>query len=416
MLKSVRWKIGGLMFLGVAYNYLDRVNISHAIIYIAEELSITNIEKGYILSSFSLGYVLFMPFGGLLVYKYGARFSLFFSGLLLSFVTILTGFSNNFNSLLLNRFFTGIFEAPIFPANAFIVSKWFPKRERNKAISLFDSGSYIGAAVAAPIVIFLIVKYNWRVSFYITGIIGIIWSCIWVLYYRDKPSNHLKIKHDELLLINHDARTDKTNKIEFNKYLKNKKILGISLGFFCYNYLKSFHLTWFPVYLVETKDLNFVDLSYAAFLPSFMAIISELFVGHIMDKSIERGISPILVKKIPICFGLIFSSIIVFSIFTKSIIIVIMLTTLSYMFLISASVGIWSIPDDLAQNKREVALIGSIQNTFSNIAGIIAPIITGYLYHYSENFLIPFIVSCAISLVGAFSYWYVVGDLKPIKI
>jgi len=414
MLKTVRWKIGLLMFLGVAINYLDRVNISHAIIVITKDFSLTNVEKGYVLSAFSFGYVLLMMFGGYIIFKFGSRISLFASTMLLSATSIFCGFATGFYSLFLSRFFIGVFEAPTFPSNAYTVSKWFPKNERGKATGLFDAGSYVGAAIAAPIIIYLIVKFNWRVCFIISGVVGIIWSLVWYLFFRDNPKQHFKISREELEVLN-ETEIEKPKIIEWKKYLRNRKVIGMSIGFFCYNYLKSFHLTWFPTYLVESKGLDFIKLSYAALIPPLFAIIGELFTGHLIDRLISKGVSPTYAKKIPICIGLILSSIIIFSLFSTNIFVVVSLVTLSYMFLISASVGIWSIPDELAESKSSVAIIGSIQNTFSNVAGIIAPIATGYIYQSTHSFLIPFLISCCLAVIGVISYWHVVGDLKTLK-
>jgi ACS family glucarate transporter-like MFS transporter len=250
----------------------------------------------------------------------------------------------------------------------------------------------------------------------VSGIIGIIWSIIWFYYYRDNPKKHKGLKHREKIILENSLNENNSKKTPWKKYLQNKKIFGISLGFFCYNYLKSFHLTWFPIFLVETKGMDFINLGVAAIIPPFFAVGGELFTGYLMDKSIEKGVSPTYAKKMPVCVGLLLSSIIIFSVFTSNIVAVIILITLSYVFLISSSVGIWSIPDELSKNKRSVAVIGSIQNTFSNTAGIIAPIITGYLYSYSGSFLLPFMVSTLVSIIGALSYWYIVGELKPIDL
>lgn len=414
MLKTVRWKIGLLMFFGVAINYLERVNISHAIIVITKDFSLSNIEKGYILSAFSFGYVLLMMLGGYIIFKFGARISLFASTMLLSATSIFCGFATGFYSLLVSRFFIGVFETPTFPSNAYTVSKWFPKNERGKATGLFDAGSYVGAAIAAPLIIYIIVKFNWRICFIISGLLGIVWSLIWYLFFRDNPKQHFKITKEELAVINTN-QIEKPKKIEWKKYLSNRKVIGMSIGFFCYNYLKSFHLTWFPTYLVESKGMDFIKLSYAALIPPLFAIIGELCTGHLVDRFISKGVSPTYAKKIPICLGLLLSSIITLSLFSSNIIIVMTLITLSYMFLISASVGIWSIPDELAENKNSVAIIGGIQNTFSNVAGIIAPIVTGYIYQQTNSFLIPFLLSSCLAVLGAISYWFVVGDLKTLK-
>lgn len=411
MFKTVRWKIGLLMLLGVAINYLDRVNISHAVITITKEFGLTNIEKGYILSAFSFGYVLFMMIGGFITYKFGAKISLFFSGVLLSLSSIFSGFSTGYYSLLLSRFFIGVFEAPTFPGNAYIVSKWFPKNERAKATGLFDTGSYIGAAFAAPVIIYLIIEYDWRTCFIVSGVVGIVWSIVWYFFYYDDPSKHPKITSQEMTLLELEDATHKI-KIPWKKYFYNKSILGMSIGFFCYNYLKNFHLTWFPTYLIETKGMSFIKLSFAGFIPPIAAIIGELYTGYLIDKFIITGKRSLYVKKISISIGLILSSVIILSLFFQSTTVVILFISLSYMFLISASVGIWSMPDEIVENKNMIPIIGSIQNTFSNSAGIIAPIVTGYIYEQTHSFFIPFIISCILSVIGAASYWFMIPDSK----
>jgi ACS family glucarate transporter-like MFS transporter len=120
-------------------------------------------------------------------------------------------------------------------------------------------------------------------------------------------------------------------------------------------------------------------------------------------------------RKLPLCIGFLLSTVIVFSIFVKDPIIAIVLLTISYTAVISASTGIWGIPGDIAPNKNYVGRIGGVQNTFSNMAGIIAPIVTGWLYGVTHSFVLPLIISGTLAIVGAYSYWFIVVELKPLK-
>jgi ACS family D-galactonate transporter-like MFS transporter len=416
-ISNVRWRIGWLMFAGVAINYLDRVNVSHAIIVISKEFNLTSIQKGYILSSFSFGYVLLMVVGGALIYKFGPKRVTFVAMLLLSATTIYCGFTTGLYTLLFARFLIGVFECPTFPANAYTTVTWFPKLERAKATSLFDSGSYVGSALAAPMIIYLIAQFSWRVCFVFSGVLGFLWCIVWWKYFRDKPKDHVGISREELVLLeDNDYHEFINTKIQWRQYIGNRKVIGSSVGFFCYNYLKSFHLTWFPTYLVEYKKMSFIKLGFVGFIPPLCAIAGELYTGYLIDKSIANGASATYAKKIPICMGLLLSSVIILSLTTSNFFIIMGLITISYVFLISASVGIWTIPAELADAPRSVSLIGSIQNSFSNIAGIIAPIVTGYLYYETKSFFVPFLISCCIAIVGAYAYWFIVGDLKKIVI
>ncbi len=415
MVKTVRWKIGALMFLGILINYLDRVNISQSILVIPKSFGLTDLQKGWILSAFGIGYVLMMMIGGYAVFKFGARKALTISMLLLSLVSICCGLSFNFLSLLVCRFLVGIFEAPIYPAFAAIAGIWFPKQERVKAIGLFDIGSYTGVGFATVVIVFLIAHFNWRVSFAFSGVLTFTWALIWFYYYRDSPASHPNISKQEVLHINKNVQQETPQKISVLKYLRNRKVIGISIGFFCFNYLKSFYLTWLPTYLVETKGIKLLSYGLVGSIPIVFAIFGEILVAYIIDKLIAKGYPPTYVKKTPVCLGMILSTIIIFSLFTANTLVILIMLTISYIFLVSASVGIWSIPEELAETKKEISIIGSIQNTFSNISGIIAPVVTGYFYGQTKSFLIPFIISIIVSLVGAASYWTIAGKLTVIK-
>jgi len=412
---NFRWRIGFLMFLGIVINYMDRVNISHAILVISKEMSLSPFQQGIILSSFSWGYVLFMIFGGLLIDKFGSRTMNAISAFAWSIFTFAGTLVSGFFPFLATRFLLGAGEAPIFPGNARVVRAWFPLKERGKATSLFDVGSYVGSALVAPLVIWLILTVGWRFSFQLFSVIGIVWSIVWYLYYRD-PEDHKFVSKAELNYINEgviNTQSD-TKNISIWTLLKHRQIWGMSLGFFCYNYLKNFFLTWFPSYLVTERGFTLIKVGIVALIPPFCAIIGELIAGHLTDKMISNGVNLTLARKLPLCIGMLLSSVIIVAVFTTNPVVAVILLTISYTSIISASTGIWAIPGDIAQNKNQVGRIGAIQNTFSNIAGIVAPIITGYIFGITHSFVIPLIISGVLAIIGAMSYWFIVGELKPL--
>ena len=410
-----RWAVGFLMFLGIVINYMDRVNISHAILQIKEEFHLTPTQQGIILSSFSWGYVLFMIFGGILADKKSSRFVAGFSCLAWSMFTGLGGLATNFQTFLATRFLLGAGEAPIFPANAKIVKTWFPKNERGLATALFDSGSYVGSALVAPFIIWLMLSFGWRVSFLIFSIMGVVWSLVWFRFYKEPQNTNLSEQESKLLQDNLKAEQEDTQNITAWQILKNRKVLSASFGFFCYNYLKNFFLTWFPTYLVTERGFSIIKVGFIAILPPLMAIFGELLTGYFTDKMITKGVNINIARKLPLCVGLLVSSCIVLSVFTDNVWIAVGLLTLSYTGLISASTGIWAIPGDLTKSKRGVALIGGVQNTFSNIAGIIAPILTGFLLETTKSFVLPIAISGVLTILGAISYWFFMGNLEEIK-
>ncbi len=406
------------MFLGIVINYMDRVNISHAIILIAKEMHLSSIEQGIVLSLFSWGYVLFMPVGGWLVDKYGPRIMNAIACLAWSGFTILGAISGGYTTFLISRLLLGAGEAPIFPGNARVVKTWFPIQERGRATALFDVGSYVGAALVAPLIIYMMLRIGWRSSFIIFGIVGGLWSIAWYLYYRE-PEKHPGVSSEEIAYIEKGENIenkDAKHNLSFWSLLKYRKIWGMALGFFCYNYIKNFFLTWFPSYLIAEKGFSFIKVGVVALIPPMCAIIAELLVGHLTDKLIERGVNVTIARKAPLCIGMLLSSVIILAAFTQSSLWTVVFLSLAYAAVISASTGIWAIPGDIAPSKNEVGRIGAIQNTFSNIAGIVAPIITGALFGITKSFVLPLVISGILAIIGALSYWFIVGELKPLVI
>src|SRR6185369_3487886 len=116
-----RWKLGILMSLGILINYIDRVNISHALIPLSKELNLSQVQQGVVLSAFSWGYVALMPVGGVLVDRWGAVFISTGAATVWSLATAWSGIAHNFVTMFMSRLFVGVGEAPIFPADARLV-------------------------------------------------------------------------------------------------------------------------------------------------------------------------------------------------------------------------------------------------------------------------------------------------------
>lgn len=392
------------LICGIAISYLVRVNISHAIIPIAEEYSLNEVQQGMLLSAFAWGYVALMFIGGILVDKFGALKMSFRSAIAWSVCTAVSSVGFCWPMIFSSELLAGASEAPIFPANAKIVRNNFEENERGRATAIFDSGSYVGTAISAPLMSFLIINLSWRYAYIVIAIIGILWAIIWKQISKD------------LYDTNEITSKVKLSKENVFSCIVNRKVLGMSIGFFCYNYIKNFYLTWFPSYLVSEKGFSILKVGIWGMLPSIAAVFGGLIAGTITDKMISNGHSKTLSRKLPLCVGLICSGSIVFADSVHSGYLAVALLSFSFAMAIAASPSIWAIPGDIAPDSNLVGTIGGIQNTVSNIAGIVAPIITGYIIYKTGGFKVALLASGIISCIGAFSYIFVVGKLEAIDI
>lgn len=403
-MKRKKWTLVIYMSIGIALSYLVRVNISHAIIPISKEYSLNEMQQGMLLSAFAWGYVGLMFVGGLLVDKFGALKMSFRSALGWAICTALSSVGFCWPMIFSSELMAGAAEAPIFPSNAKIVKNNFEENERGRATAIFDSGSYIGTAISAPLMSFLIINFSWRFAYIVVAFLSVVWAIIWKsisknLYDTNEISEHKRV-----------------DKIKVIKCIKNRKVIGMSIGFFCYNYIKNFYLTWFPSYLVTEKGFTLLKVGVWGAIPSIVAVIGGLVAGFFTDTLISKGYSKTFSRKLPLCIGLICSGTIVFANYVRSGYLALALLSFSFAMAIAASPSIWAIPGDITPEINLIGTLGGIQNTISNIAGIVAPIITGFIIYKTGGFEFALLLSSLVSCVGAFSYIFIVGKLEPIKI
>jgi ACS family glucarate transporter-like MFS transporter len=403
-MKRKKWWIALYMSCGIAISYLVRVNISHAIIPIAKEYSLNEMQQGMLLSAFAWGYVALMFIGGIMVDKFGALKMSFRSAIAWSLCTAVSSIGFSWTMIFSSELLAGASEAPIFPSNAKIVKNNFGEDERGRATAIFDSGSYIGTAISAPLMSFLIVNFSWRYAYIVIAIVGILWAIVW------------KYISKNLYDTNEFITKTKLSRKNVIACITNKKVIGMSLGFFCYNYIKNFYLTWFPSYLVAEKGFSILKVGIWGMLPSIAAVIGGLIAGTITDKMISKGYSKTFARKLPLCVGLVCSSSIVFANYVQSGYFAVALLSFAFAMAIAASPSIWSIPGDIAPDSNLVGTIGGIQNTVSNIAGIVAPIVTGAIIYKTDGFEMALLVSGIVACIGAFSYIFIVGRLDKIVI
>ena len=145
------WFFAG-SFLITLLLYIDRVCISSAKDSIASDLSLSDIDMGWVLSAFALGYALFQVPGGSLGDKYGVRKVMTSIMVLWSIFTALTGAAWNYISMLFFRFTFGAGEAGAFPNISRAAFSWVPTKERGVFQGINFSGSRLGAAFALPLV------------------------------------------------------------------------------------------------------------------------------------------------------------------------------------------------------------------------------------------------------------------------
>jgi D-galactonate transporter len=434
---KVRYVILLLIFVITTFNYADRATLSVTGSAMRSEFGFDAVRMGYIFSAFSWAYVLSQMPAGWLLDRFGARrvyagsiflWSLF--TLLQSAIGLLGSAATAVTALFVLRFLMGAAEAPAFPANAKVVASWFPTTERGTASAIFNSAQYFAAVVFTPLMAWLTHRFGWHQVYIVMGVAGLALALTWLSVMKH-PADHPRVNKQELEYIEqggglvHGHRrgvSASSGKAVGNKpgwpavkqLLTNRMLLGVYLAQYCINVLTYFFLTWFPIYLVQARHMTILQAGLVASLPAICGFSGGVLGGVISDGLIRRGHSLTVARKAPIVGGMLLSSCIIGCNYVNTDWIVVALMSLAFFGKGIGALG-WAVVADTSP-KEAIGLSGSIFNMFGNVAGIVTPIVIGYLVARTGSFNGALAFVGANALITVFSYLVIVKEIKRVEL
>lgn len=400
--------------LAVIICYIDRVNISVAIIPMQEQFSWSDSQVGLIFSSFYLGYMLTMALGGYLSDKFGGKRILGWGVVLWSIFTMLTPAAahNGFFALFLIRVLMGIGEGVTFPAWHSLYARWIPFNERTRAIAFTNSGISIGTIIGYIGTQIIIIAIGWEWAFYIFGVVGLLWFFFWHLNVTSYPGEHKSISSDELIYIKKNApSSNPAKKIPLKKLLVNKPFLAIVAATFANNWSLFVFLSFLPKFIdnelgIELESRVFIVL---IIIPSIISVIALNAGGYLADSFIKKGMRVIKVRKIFNSIGFFGSATCLFFIpFFESISTIIILICITNLFTGAAAGGFGVNHADIGPSTTGT-LVG-IASTFGMIAGVIGNAVSGYVLDITNSWTLIFHIAAGLIVIGGVIYLIFASD------
>lgn len=298
----VRWFLIFWLFILSAVAFLDRVNISIAGSSIASEYHLSNVELGWVFSSFLAGYALFQTLGGRLADRFGPRRVLAAGVVWWGVFTALTaavphGIAGALLLFVSIRFLFGAGEAVVYPASNQFVSRWIPTQERGIANGWIFAGVGAGAGLSPPLITFIMLHYGWRASFWFCAVIGLVVGLVWYISARDTPAEHSSVSASELSLI-HSGIPSATagpaggrQLVSWKTVFKSKEVLAITISYFSFGYVAWIFFSWFYTYLAQVRGLNLKASAGYAMLP-FLAMSVGCALGGMISDRLTRAHGP----------------------------------------------------------------------------------------------------------------------------
>jgi len=405
----VRYKLVGLLAVGSAINYADRVNISVAAPTMMAALGWNEAHFGLIFSAFLAGYGLLQIPGGALADRWGAKFIIAWACVGFSLFTALTPLGGiAFGLMLALRFSVGLFESVTFPAYASLNSRWIPRAEFSRAQTLSLSGVYIGQTLSYPITTWLVLTFSWPMAFYFNAALGALWLIVWLAYAANTPAAHPKITSAELQHIEAGLSARSDAMTSFWNILKEPRVLFLSLAYLCLVYGLWMIVFWLPTYMVKGRGFSMQAMGWIGMIPTFASFAGLISGGVLSDTLLRYGFSSRFARAQgpALCIAIAIPFLVIAALVPWAGVSIACITL--YLFLANAAGGgFWSIPREL--NHQQVGVISGVMNCAGNFAGVFGPMSAGFFVSGSGgNWALPFLVASGVAFLSFLVLYFLV--------
>jgi MFS family permease len=402
--------IFGLLCGNAVIMYIDRTNMSVAAPVIQHQFGLNNVAVGVTFSAFSIAYAAFMVAGGRLGDIIGSRRGLTICGIIWALGTVLTGIAGGLISLVCARIIVGIGESAIYPIFSSVVGRWIPVGRRGLAQGVLHGFGRLGAALAPVIVVALILNFSWRWAFIILGIVSLLFTVVIWTYLRDDPRLHPGVTTEELENLGYHAEagvapeTLTSPPMDWPAFLR--RVWPVTAVSFCYGWFSWFLISWVPLYFTHVHGLSLKRVAIFSTMVLFGGGFGMIFGGFATDWWMKRTGSARRARRDIIIFSFITAMLCIFPLlFSADLMVDASFLALGYFMIELADPSIWMLGMEV--EPTHAATSTAMVNTGFAVAGIVSPLIVGWLLDVTGSWTAVFVVSICILLIGPFMVWQI---------
>ncbi len=389
-----------LVTSAVFINYIDRGNLATAAPIMQDQLRLSASQLGILLSAFYYGYVICMPAMGWLAERYGAKRVLAAGVVIWSVATLTTGFAGSFVTLLALRVLLGIGESVAFPCASKVLAHAVEVSRLGVANGVLSFGYLLGPAVGTLLGGYLMTVFGWRPVFIVFGAVSLLWLWPWSRIHIGRATATKPLSVD--------------SRPSFAQILQRRELWGASLGHFASNYGYYFIVSWLPFYLIKSRGFSMGSMVAIASWAYLLNALSALVMGWLADRWIRAGRSPTIVYK-----GIMAANHLAGIACMIGMVMLPGAGSIAALFLFEivsgcSYPGLFAIPQILAGPRASARWVG-VQNAAGNVAGLIAPAITGILVDQTGLFDVAFAIAAGVNVLGLIGWVFMLGRIAPIQ-
>ena len=377
--------------------YIDRVNVSSAAEALKTDLGLTNTQLGLAFSVFGYPYLIFQVVGGWFGDRFGARWTLTICGAIWAAATMLTGAVNGLYALLAVRVLLGFGEGATFPVATRAMATWLPGGKSGWAQGITHACARVGNAITPPLVVALIAYFSWRASFLIVGAASMAWVVVWCIYFRDDPRTHPGVTPAELAALPAQRPRGAANPVPWGPLLR--RMAPVIFVYFCYGWTLWTFLSWVPQFLLHNYHLNLKNSALFASLVFMGGVLGDALGGFISDWLLRRTGSLVVARRNLVMVGMAGSLLCSVPILFSADPVVAAVCLSATFFFAELTIGpMWAIPMDIAPAHAGTA--SGLMNTGSALAGILSPLVFGWVIDTTGSWTLPFLGTMGLMLIG----------------
>jgi ACS family hexuronate transporter-like MFS transporter len=401
----------GLLMLGSVINYLTRATLAVAAPTVLKDLDITTQQYSWILSAFQFA-IMLQPFCGYVMDSVGLKLGFAIFAVAWSFTSMAHGLAANWQTLFGLRALLGFAEGSANPAGMKATSEWFPAAERGLAGGFFNMGASLGSMLAAPLVAWAILTHSWQFAFVLTGVIGLAWVTLWLLFYQS-PSKHkaLSPQEREHILSGQETHLAGVGKPSFRTILQQRNFWGIAIPRFLADPTWGTLTFWLPLYLTTVRGFDLKQIAMFAWLPFLAADLGCMFGGTVSIALQKRGVGLINARRTAFTVGALLMTGVAFVGTVDSPYVAVALLSLAGFAHQTLSVTVITMASDLFK-RSEVGTVAGMAGTCGNAGVLVFSLLMGALV--TRVGYTPFFVGLAVlDLMGAAVLWTFVRERRP---
>lgn len=397
---QTRWlRIIPILFFANVVCWIDKSVLSYAVpAGMAKDLGLSGSVVGLLGTVFSIGYLFLQMPGSSMAAKGKCKKPLALTMVGWSVVIFLLGSSTTATEALIYRFILGVFEGAVYPALVTLIANWFPNDERARATSMFLSSASISQIIMGPTVSMILLNNNWRTLFHFASVISVILVVLWLIFLSERPEDAKWLNEVEKNYLIEKFKADKANqksgeKAPLLEVIKNINVWKISIMYFGLSMGTLGFAFWLPTLVKTITKTGMTQTGLLSAIPNIGVLIGVLSMGFISDKTQKRklfaGICP-----------MIFTGLLVVAMLCQS------SPWLSFgiicvagLFLQGAAPNMWAMVGQLLTPEEAGTARGFI-NSWSNVGGMVAPLMIGYITDITGNQILTWSVVFGFSVLS----------------